>query len=405
MKLTVLTTAILAISSFSVTADDSVAGKSQHGSAYTGHEVNVPDSNTPAQPNERRETKAVSYSFAIDDIQKIDFSQKQAHVQSRQFKLDVTGAQLKRGVRFNTSAKGALVRISAFDGKSAVEPENLTLKTRSGQFKATKAFDTLVNSNAMRKTGMGFQEGTTGFKLSDKVGMGQFTLKADKGVNVGSQYRINVFEKNSDTELYLTANKNHYLADETLTVNAKVFDLGNIQKINDIKAQLVSPEGKRFDVQLQRSKEGYRLSKSLDMPAQTIPGALWELHTQTKVMVNGTLIQRNGQLPFAFAEKTAKLSASATMFGQKQSPKASVPISVKTDGRYEVRAILYGTDASGNLKPAMMTHSAANLAAGEGAIIIDFDSNILQKSGLSAPFEVRNVELRDQSKMALIDEM
>jgi hypothetical protein len=382
-------------------ADGSTVSKSQRGEAYTGEQSQP----APAQPDSEREMKNVSYSFPISDIGQIDFSQKQSHIQSRQFKLDVTGAQLKSGVPLNTSAKGALVRISAFDGKSAVEPKNLKLINPKGKsFTQQKAFDTLVNSAAMQKNGMGFQQGTTGFKLSDNLGSGRFTLKAEKGVNSHSKYRINVFEKNSDTEMHLTSNKSNYLNADTLMVDAKVFNQGQTQEIVGIKAQLVSPSGQQFDVEFKPSKNGYVLNKPLNMSAQAIPGALWELHTETQVKVNGQVVQRNGQLPFAFANQTAKLSASATMSGEKQSPVATIPVSASKDGRYEVRAVLYGTDSSGNLKPVMLTHSAANLAAGEGAIYMKFDPVLIQKAGVRAPYEVRKVELRDQKQMALIDQ-
>lgn len=377
--------------------------KSAIDQSYTGQPTN--DGATPEQPSGDRELKNISFSFPIEGAQQLDFSTKQAHTQSRQFTIDASGSQLKRGVNFNTSAKGALVRISAFDGHSAVEPQNLSLKTSKGKvFAKGQGFDTLVSSSAMQKSGTAFQQGTTGFKIADNAGAGQMTLKADSGIRSNGRYRINVFEKNSDTALHLTADKNNYLASDTLKVDASVFNQGQTQNIQSIQGKLVSPTGKEFPVNFEQSKDGYQLNKPLNMSAHSVPGALWELRTVTQVKVNGQMVQRNGQVPFAFAEQTAKLSASATMFGQKQSPKATVPINVKTDGRYEVRGVLYGTDASGNLKPAMMTHSAANLAAGEGAIILDFDTSILQKSGLSAPFTVRNIELRDQSQMALVDQ-
>lgn len=390
---------VLSVSGAAI-ADDSASAKSQRGQAYTGDPVQT----SPAQPGSDREMKNVSYSFPINDISQIDFSPKPSHIQSRQFKLDVTGAQLKSGVSLNTSAKGALVRISAFDGESAIEPKSLKLISPKGQALAqSKAFDSLVDSHAMQKNGMGFQRGTTGFKLADSLGSGRFTLKAEQGVNSRAKYRINVFEKNSDTEMHLTANKSNYLKSQTLTVKANVFAQGAAQNIVDIKGQLVSPSGQRFDVDFKSSKEGYLLNKPLNMSAQSTPGALWELHTETQVKVNGNVVQRNGQLPFAFADKTAKLSASATVAGEKSSPVATVPVSATKDGRYEVRAVLYGTDSRGQLKPVMLTHSAANLAAGESAIYMKFDPQIIKRSGLTAPYEVRQLELRDQEQMALID--
>ncbi|GAA4349369.1 DUF4785 domain-containing protein [Kangiella taiwanensis] len=398
MKHILLTSMILSLSTVSV-ANDTASSKSQIGNSYTGN----PADSAPAQPDSQREMKPVSYSFPINDINQLDFSQKQAHVQSRQYMLDVSGAQLKSGIALNTSAKGALVRISAFDGKSAVEPQQLSLKTPKGQvLKQGKAFDTLVSSSAMQKNGMGFQQGTTGFKLDDTLGAGRFTLKADKGIASHAKYRINVFEKNSDTEMHLTANKSNYLSGEVLKVDARVFNQGKAEHIVSIKGRLVSPTGKTFDIDFNQSKDGYSVAKPLDMSAHSVPGALWELHTEAQLKVDGQLIQRNGQLPFAFAQQTAKVSSSPVITGQKQSPVAAIPVNAKTDGRYEVRAVLYGTDQSGALKPVMVTHSAANLAAGEGAIYMKFDPELIHQSGVSAPYTLKQLQLRDQGQMAVM---
>ncbi|WP_223669675.1 DUF4785 domain-containing protein [Kangiella shandongensis] len=399
MRHTIISAVALALTGFTVSADQVIASKSQRGSAYTAN-----DAAAMTPPVTERETKNVSYSFPIKNMMQIDQSVKPAHIQSRQYSLDVTGKQLMSGVALNTSAKGALVRISAFDGKSVVEPKNLSLVNRKGTvFAQGKAFDTLVSSAAMQKNGVGFQRGTTGLKVADSLGAGTFTLKADQNINQNARYRINVFEKQSDMELHLTANKNSYLQDDVLNVDAKVFNQGKAQEIVTIKSKLVSPEGKTFKVNFKRSKDGYIINKPLDMSAHAVPGALWELHTEAKVKSSGQLIQRNGQLPFAFAEKTAKLSTAPTIVGQKQSPVAMIPVSVNQDGRYEVRAVLYGTDGAGQLKPLMMTHSAANLAAGEAMITMKFDSGIVARSGLSAPYDVKHLELRDQQQMVLLE--
>ncbi len=84
MKLAVIASIIFSITSASAVADGAIASKSQRGQNYTGEATQ----STPAQPGGEREMKAVSYSFPIENIRQLDFSQKQAHVQSRQFKLE-----------------------------------------------------------------------------------------------------------------------------------------------------------------------------------------------------------------------------------------------------------------------------------------------------------------------------
>lgn len=352
-----------------------------------------------------RSTDATSYSFAVGQDSKFAITQSQ-HVpatQSREYSLDVNGQSLQRGVSLTTSAPGALVRISAADGRSAVEPQMMNISQKGGKsFAKGSGFDMLVDSNAMQAQGVGFQRGTTGFKLADNLGQGEFTLQTNQKLNPNGKYRINVFEKNSDTALYLKSQRGGYFKGDLLNVNAHVFDQGQAQTIRNIKGQLVSPTGQSYPVIFKKSGDGYQVKMPMKMAADNVPGALWELHTEVKAHVNGKLVQRNGRVPFSYDEMTASAGSNVQIVGGDKNLKAMVPVSVKQDSRFEVRGVLYGSDKAGNMKPIMTTHTAQNLGRGAGQIMMEFDSSILAKSGLSAPYELRNVELRDQSQMAIL---
>ena len=96
------------------------------------------------------------------------------------------------------------------------------------------------------------------------------------------------------------------------------------------------------------------------------------------------------------------MGGNVQIVGGDKNLKAMVPVNVSQDSRFELRGVLYGTDQTGNMKPIMMTHTAQNLGRGAGQIMMEFDAKILADSGLSAPYELRNVELRDQSQMAIL---
>lgn len=352
-----------------------------------------------------KNTDTASYSFAIQPDNKFVTSQSEfvPATQSREYTLDVNGQSLQRGVSLTTSAPGALVRISAADGRSAVEPQMMNISQQGGKsFAKGSGFDMLVDSNSMQAQGIGFQRGTTGFKIADELGKGGFTLQTNQKINPNGKYRINVFEKNSDTALYLKSQRAGYFKGDTLSVDAHVFDQGQAQTIRNIKGQLVSPTGQSYPVIFKKSDDGYQVKMPMKMSADNTPGALWELHTEVKAQVNGKLVQRNGRVPFSYDEMTASMGGNVQIVGGDKNLKAMVPVNVSQDSRFEVRGVLYGTDQTGNMKPIMMTHTAQNLGRGAGQIMMEFDAKILADSGLSAPYELRNVELRDQSQMAIL---
>lgn len=346
-----------------------------------------------------------SYSYAVGSDNKFVISQSQyiPTTQSREYSLDVNGQSLQRGISLTTSAPGALVRISAADGRKAVEPQMMNINKQGGKsFAKGSGFDMLVDSNSMQAQGIGFQRGTTGFKIADELGKGEFTLQTNQKINPNGKYRINVFEKNSDTALYLKSQRAGYFKGDTLNIDAHVFDQGQAQTIRNIKGQLVSPTGQSYPVIFKKSGDGYKVKMPMKMAADNTPGALWELHTEVKAHVNGKLVQRNGRVPFSYDEITASMGKGVQIVGGDKNLKAMVPVNVTQDSRFEVRGVLYGTDKAGNMKPIMMTHTAQNLGRGAGQIMMEFDEKILANSGLGAPYELRNVELRDQSQMAIL---
>ncbi|WP_251357859.1 DUF4785 domain-containing protein [Kangiella sp. TOML190] len=350
--------------------------------------------------------KSVSFSFPVKANQVMDFSSKQAHAQSREFSMEVTGQELKRGINLKTSAPGALVRISSFDGVSAVEPDQLSLVVGGNglnkiQFDRGSAFETLVDSQTMQKTGMGFQRGTTGFKIAKQMGKGQFQLKTQQNLASNARYKLNVFEKDSDTELHLTADKSAYLKNEVLSVNAKMWQQGKAHQLASIKGLLRSPAGQVLPVSF--NKQG-QAKLPLRMQRANRPGELWTLETQVEAMVNGQKILREARVAFAYSDKTAKLAMSKpNIIASGNRLHSSIPVRAFKDGRYEVRAVLYATNNKGVKVPAMVTHSASDLAAGYGLIQMNFDQALLAKSGLKAPFELRNLQLRDQRQMAVLE--
>ena len=48
----------------------------------------------------------------------------------------------------------------------------------------------------------------------------------------------------------------------------------------------------------------------------------------------------------------------------------------------------------------METHAAQTFKTGKQVLTMEFDQEILKKSGLQAPFELKNVRLYDQTRLS-----
>ncbi|MGH8089669.1 MAG: DUF4785 family immunoglobulin-like domain-containing protein, partial [Stenotrophomonas sp.] len=80
-----------------------------------------------------------------------------------------------------------------------------------------------------------------------------------------------------------------------------------------------------------------------------------------------------------------------------------LPVQIGAPGRYEARGTLHATGPDGKLHPVAQAHSAAWFdAAGAGELLLAFDTVALPR-GYAAPFELRDLQLQDQSRMAPIE--
>ncbi len=85
------------------------------------------------------------------------------------------------------------------------------------------------------------------------------------------------------------------------------------------------------------------------------------------------------------------------------SRQVSLPLQVAAAGRYEARGTLYATAANGQLQPVAQAHAAAWFdGPGRGALVLPFDQAALP-AGFGAPYELRDLQLQDQSRMAPIE--
>jgi hypothetical protein len=228
---------------------------------------------------------------------------------------------------------------------------------------------------------------------------GNMTLAYAGKLDSKQQFVVSVKEKNSQHLMALSAPKMSYLEGETLTFNAVMEAPEKALSMTQASAFIVSPSGKKMQVAASIAKDG-RVSVSHSEFAQVEApiNGLYELQVEGFAQDGAKTVRRMAKVAFALSPQTAELAdVSASVV--KGAPQANVSVSVNEPGRYEVRAVLYGTNAAGEQVAVMETHSAKWLKAGEQSIEVNFDAKILAASGAKAPFSVNHVRLNDQTRL------
>lgn len=340
-----------------------------------------------AAPTGDFERAPVSFSWALDPA--LELSESTPHLaESREYWQTVEGTELNRGVNVDVSAPGALIRISPARGSRSLATTDLQM---SGKGRSAR-LEKLASDAELQAAGMDVSDGTVMVRMGKENAPGSYRLRAAKA---NGRYVMHVFEPDSTVVLNARANRNHALVGETVTLDIAMSDAGKPVSAN-AEALLVSPDGNSHEVLVTQGRDS-RLSASIQLPSQavTAPG-LWEL----QVFSSGKGIQRDARTAFAVAQPTARFTgqhdADARLL------RVSLPVEAASPGRYEARGTLFATGPNQNLSPVVLSHTAAWFEAGNGVLVLDFDRANLP-AGYGAPFEVRQLELHDQTRMAPLE--
>lgn len=340
-----------------------------------------------AAPNGDFERAPVSFSWALDPA--LELSEPTPHLaESREFWQTVEGTELNRGVNVDVSAPGALIRISPARGSSNLATTDLQM---SGKGRLAR-LEKLASDVELQAAGMDVSDGTVMVRMGRENAPGSYKLRAAKA---NGRYVIHVFEPDSTLVLNARANRNHALVGETVTLDIAMSDAGKPVAAN-AEALLVSPDGNSHEVSVTRGRDN-RLSASIQLPSQVVaaPG-LWEL----QVFSSGKGIQRDARTAFAVGQPTARFTGQHDVDARRL--QVSLPVEAASAGRYEARGTLFATGPNQNLSPVVQSHAAAWFEAGNGVLVLDFDRANLP-AGYGAPFEVRQLELHDQTRMAPLE--
>ena len=325
-------------------------------------------------------------------------------VESQQYWLDVTGAELARGVELPLTAPRAVVRISALDADSdlMLDPEKLVLEFDGRPISAEFGPERVSTGAEMRREGMPVPEDTLAFRLTDRTGAG--TLKVThEGVRGNVPLVINVHEPESEWTARLALGRHNYLAGQPLDFD---FELGNGSQSIDarsIQAVLASPDASQtWPIESARGTGLTMASAPLAEIERPAPG-LYEAHVYVEGDYRGQTIRRDLTLAFNIAPAIAQFSGEVER-GRGDGLTLVLGVNSAVSGRYQVNAEVMGTNARGQLELLGFVQSASVLEAGSGQIELSLDSDMVRASGLRAPFEVHNLQLLDQGRMYLLED-
>ncbi|MBM9913596.1 MULTISPECIES: DUF4785 domain-containing protein [Stenotrophomonas] len=338
----------------------------------------------------------LAFAWALDPAQPLQAPGPQAAI-SRSYWQQVDGAELQRGLELPLSAPDAVIQLSPAPGARALPASALQVRDPAGRSSVARS----VDARQLQDAGMPVGDGSSMLRTGTTSAAGAYRLQS---AQAQGRYVVQVLEPNSPLRLEVQASQAQVLAGGNVQLQARLLEDGASAATLRARrgslggeALLVAPDGRSWPQRLLRTTDG-SLRAQVRIPAEASNAqGLWEL--QVFAQADGVL--RDGKVAFAVARPTARFAGEA--MPDPGSRRVSLPLQVAAAGRYEARGTLYATAANGQLQPVAQAHAAAWFdGPGRGALVLPFDQAALP-AGFGAPYELRDLQLQDQSRMAPIE--
>lgn len=325
--------------------------------------------------------------------------------QSHVFFRKVSGAELNSGAELMLDAERAVIQISPLDrsenGKRLVDneiPKGMTLS--NGRERRRVDDDSIAlyrKSQGLRQNFPKLYGRAHVMRVPTDMGRGRFTLQANGNARNDAEYIVYVLDKHSDIALDVKAPTKRFSRSGRLVLDAR--PSGGTAKLESIATTLIAPDGKRYAVSGKLSGNDYRVNWPIAVSSPSVPGELWRIEVRSTLRnARGEPIERVAVVAADLFQETAHVSA---IDSDAQGLKLSVD--VQNAGRYEARALVFGTDSSGDAKPVLLAYQAQWLDAGLREMTVPVDTAKLAASGLKAPFRVQNLQFLDQGRLSVLE--
>ncbi|KFN44630.1 DUF4785 domain-containing protein [Arenimonas oryziterrae] len=376
----------LATASFSAFAGNANLDAPRRGDLVATRTVALP------APSGQIERQPVSFSWKLDPNAAVT-EQTPFASESREYWTQVDSAELTRGFAIDTTAPGAVIRISPIGKAVPVPADNLMLLRDGRAISSTQSFARRTTAAQLQEAGMDIDNGAAVVQIAPGLGKGRFQVLMPEA---SGRYLVHVFEPESEYVLQARASQANVLAGGDVEVSAVLGKGDAGLPGSQLAGLLVSPSGKSYDLSFDRNG---RALAHIPVDAGTEPG-LWDVQVFAGASQGEGRIQRDTRTAIAVAQPTARLGNGVSFDALRLG--FSVPVQVGSPGRYELRGTLFATGPDGLARPVSEAHSAAWFERGNRSLALAFDRSHLPP-GYGAPFEVRQVQLNDQSRMGQLE--
>ena len=350
-------------------------------------------------PGFNTERAPVQFAWKLDAAQALQASAPYVD-DSRQFWVNLSAAQMQRGYAIDTTAPGAVIRLSpGLDSDmTALTLDDLQLQVAGKTMSAAQAVEHAADAEQMRQAGADFSAGTLAFRIRPELGAGRVSLKATKAKG---SYLLHVYEPNSSLRLRLAAARDSVVAGSEVAISARLYDGDLAIAAGRLGGLITAPDGRSIDLNFVEGADGSIVARAaLPADAASQPG-LWEVHTFATAKNGKARVLRDAKTAIAVAAPTARF-AEEVGFAQGNGIDVRLHVQAAAEGRYQASGVLYGTDANGQLQPMAAAQSAAWLEAGTSELALHFGPEVLN-AALRAPYAVRELGLADQTRMGQLE--
>lgn len=348
------------------------------------------------------ENAPVKFAWALEGVSTDIQATRSARVESRQYWVDTTGAELAGGVSLPLTARGSVIRVSPLEsgGDVRIDPAGVQLSVNGKRFDGATSMLQVTDGASLQRQGMSVPPQTIAFKLDKGVPPGKLDLAVAR-LPANQKLVVHVFEPESDWVAELALPRHTFVAGETLQFGFGLGDGEGLAGIDSVQAVLADPfADKTWDLEIDKAAGTLTRRAPGDRFVSGQDG-LFEAYVYLESVQDGLTIRRDLKLPVSIVPPLARFTGQTTAM---LDDGLSIRIGVETavPGRFQVNGQVFGTAADGSLQPLAMAQAAAVIEKSTGSIELQVDQRLLESSGLGAPFEVRNLELLDQGRMFVL---
>lgn len=362
-------------------------------------------------PGVDSESQAVQFSYALEAGASVSSDITAVAGESRGYQFDASADELAAGVPIHTTAPGAVIRVTSTTrsiqsariggAASALNVEQFSLTVNGQTLAATEAFSLLADHDAMTESGVGLGERSVGFRVDPRHTAGTMTLR-NSSLSAGS-YKVLIHEPDSPYVLRVLPSQANYLSGSSVSVRGELHADGQVLSASFAEGYLLSPLGQTTSIGFVNRNAAVESSFAAPETVQA-PG-LWEVFVAIRSQDAGLQVYRDARTAFAIATPTAGISGAGSLEDDGEALRVSVPIAVACSGRYELRALISGTDVNGALQPLAVSHAAANLKQG-GQIELSLPHQLLaQRADLHPPYVISDLRLMDQGRLGFLQQI